>query len=186
VGLRTEEISRDPERERARSPRHWDLFTETTRSPPTAKSCSWTTVNERRKPVLTERPTVTSMSKQLKGHATTLVVSGAGVTLTPIDLRRHTLCGDIERLSVRLRRVHANVYALVRELSGPRPLCRVPDACSRQHVWNRGARAILFETRTTEEIMGPQLHPLQAHQISMLQLSISPTYATWRAADIEE
>jgi len=56
---------------------------------------------------------------------------------------------------VRLRRVQTNIYGLIRELSGPCPLCRVPDICSKPRIWNRGARVISFGTRTTDEIMGP-------------------------------
>ena len=50
--------------------------------------------------------------------------------------------------------MQTNVYALIRDLSGPRPLCRVPDICSKPRIWNRKAGAISFETRTTNEIMG--------------------------------
>ena len=43
-----------------------------------------------------------------------------------------------------------NVYALLREVPGPRPLCRVPGNYSKPRIWNS------FEIQTTEKIMGPR------------------------------
>ena len=50
--------------------------------------------------------------------------------------------------------VKTNICPLIWELSGPRPLRRVPDIYSKPRIWNRKARAISFETRTTDRIMG--------------------------------
>ena len=44
----------------------------------------------------------------------------------------------------------------MRGLSGPRPLCRVPDISSKPRIWNRKVGAISLETRTTGEITGPR------------------------------
>ena len=60
-------------------------------------------------------------------------------------------------LSVRLQHVHTNIYALIRELLGPRPLCRVPDIYSKPPgIWDQKAEVISFEIRTTNEIMEPR------------------------------
>ena len=42
---------------------------------------------------------------------------------------------------VTIRRVQTNIQSLSRELSGPRPLCRVADIVSKQRVWNRNTSA---------------------------------------------
>ena len=53
-----------------------------------------------------------------------------------------------------VNRVLTNFYALIRELSGPRPLCRVRDIVSKPRIWNRGAQAVLLENRTTVRAIG--------------------------------
>jgi len=42
----------------------------------------------------------------------------------------------------------------IRELSGPRPLCRVTDVDSKPLIWNRNTRVISFEAQPTAQIMG--------------------------------
>jgi len=47
-----------------------------------------------------------------------------------------------------------NIYALIKELSGPRPLCRVGDIVSKPRIWNCGAEAVSLENRTTVRDIG--------------------------------
>jgi len=86
-----------------------------------------------------------------------------------------------------------NIYALIRELSGPRPLRRVPDICRKPRIWNRKARAVSFETPQRMGLLGlgrtttqPPSGSPNPRAISMLQLLILPAYVTRRAADVDE
>ena len=59
---------------------------------------------------------------------------------------------DSRPLSIRLHRVHPrldDINSLLRELSGPRPLCRGVDIVSKSRIWGDGASAISFETQPT-------------------------------------
>ena len=40
--------------------------------------------------------------------------------------------------------MHTDIYPLIRELSGPRPLRRVGDVCSKLRIWNHKAGAFFF------------------------------------------
>jgi len=57
---------------------------------------------------------------------------------------------------VRLQHVHASIHPLIRELSGPRPLCWVADIGFEPYIWNRKPGAISFDTRSTSEITVPR------------------------------
>ena len=48
--------------------------------------------------------------------------------------------------------MYTSIYELIRDLSGPRPSCRVKDIASKPLIWNRGVRAIWLENRTTGQI----------------------------------
>ena len=50
-----------------------------------------------------------------------------------------------------------NIHSLIRELSGPRPLCRVTDIGSKPRIWNRKVGAISSETRPTSELTVPRM-----------------------------
>ena len=42
-----------------------------------------------------------------------------------------------------------NIYELIRELSGPRPLCRVVDIVPEPRIWNHTAGIVLLENQPT-------------------------------------
>ena len=47
-----------------------------------------------------------------------------------------------------------NINSLLRELSGPRPLCRGVDIVSKPRIWGDGASAVSFETQPTFQTAG--------------------------------
>ena len=51
-------------------------------------------------------------------------------------------------------RVQTNTQCLLRELSGPRPLCRAMDIVSKPRFWNHKTKAVSFESWPPLRICG--------------------------------
>ena len=51
-------------------------------------------------------------------------------------------------------RVQTNIESILRELSGPHPLCRVVDIVSKLYIWSRGAKAILLDNQPALQVTG--------------------------------
>ena len=47
-----------------------------------------------------------------------------------------------------------NINSLLRELSGPRPLCRGVDIVSKPRIWGGGASAVSFEIQLAFQTVG--------------------------------
>ena len=68
-------------------------------------------------------------------------------------------------------RVQTNTHYLLRELSGPRPLCRAMDIVSKPHIWNHSTGAVSFECWPPSEIQGSGRAAIPATSIQLVPMS---------------
>jgi hypothetical protein len=86
-----------------------------------------------------------------------------------------------------------NINSLLRELSGPRPLCRDPDIVSKPRIWKHSASAVSLESQST-------LRDMRAGRMATPPTSIAPhtdlalmldspdllVYAMWKFSNIKQ
>ena len=68
-------------------------------------------------------------------------------------------------------RVQTNTHYLLRELSGPHPLCRDMDIVSKPHIWNHNTGVVSFECWPPSEIQGSGKAAIPATSIQLVPMS---------------
>ena len=69
-----------------------------------------------------------------------------------------------------VRKVHTNIHGFIRELLGPRSLCRVTNV-SELDIWNCITRVVMIVRKSADELQ-PRL--LQVHQLLVSPLCLEP------------
>jgi hypothetical protein len=84
--------------------------------------------------------------------------------------------------------IQTNPHSLLRQLSGPRPLCRDVDMVPKPHICDRGALAVSFNTQPgTGRVAIPPASNLPragATSTSMLNAPVSLIYVKWKSLHI--